>query len=52
MARKRITYTTTQVNLKDGQQFRLTLGRRTVFVYANRRGLHMVDGKFFRIKSA
>jgi hypothetical protein len=46
MPRKRILYTTTQVDIADGQQLRISLGRRTVFVYANRRGLHVVDGGY------
>lgn len=46
MPRKRLLYKTTQVDIKDSEQLRITLGRRTIFVYANRRGLHIADGGY------
>lgn len=44
--RKRLVYKTMQVDIRDSEQLRITLGRRTVFVYANRRGLHIADGGY------
>lgn len=46
MPRKRLVYKTVQVDIRDSEQLRITLGRRTIFVYANRRGLHIADGGY------
>lgn len=35
------TYITRQIDLALGEQLRITVGRRTIFVYRNARGLHV-----------
>lgn len=48
MKRKRtpLLYTTKQIDLKPGDQLRLTHGRRTIFVYVNGRGLNISQGRY------
>lgn len=43
-------YRTTQIDLKAGEALRITVGRRTVCVYANKRGLHFSKGGYARRK--
>ncbi len=38
--------TTHQFNLERGDQVRITYERRTIFVYVNARGLHILRGGY------
>jgi hypothetical protein len=44
--RKRCLYQTSQFFLKEGEQYRITHNRRTIFVYANKSGLHISKGGY------
>lgn len=46
MIRGPLLYTTHQLNLERGDQVRITYERRTIFVYVNARGLHILRGGY------
>lgn len=48
MAKKRKLYKTSQIELKEGEQLRITFKRRTIFVLANGRGLRVNPGGYAR----
>lgn len=44
-------YKTTQIDLNEFEQLRITAGDKTVFVYYDDKGLHMSRGIISRIKA-
>lgn len=50
--RKNIYYVTHQIDLKSGDQLRLTFGKRTMFVYCNGRGLNIRKGGYTSARSS